>query len=364
MKPQNLVQKVLKYLNNQSIDIRVRMMYFLEYAVLIACATGTICMILLNQPVHSMLPNIGLFVLSFIGLYISHVKKNYGLASFILILGCANITVPWMFFTAGGNKSGMHIWFVFSIVVTCMMSVGKIRIFMSAITIVEDLACICIAQFFPEFVTPLIGENAEFYDQFQSFAVCCASLTVMLIIYIATYDKQRLQLQAQSEELLKLMQTDALTGVYNRRAYYDEMNVYKNGEEIEDLFLVSLDVNGLKRVNDSMGHAAGDNYLCEASKVISQALGQYGHVFRTGGDEFMAIVRCSAEEAKKFETKINESIASLESPWAEKMAIAVGTVGFAEIADFDIAEIEKLADKRMYENKALYYRRSGIDRRM
>lgn len=357
------IKRIISYLRDQSIDIRIRMMYFLEYASLIACVIGTVFMLLLHQSVESMIPNIILFVMSFIGLYLAHVKKQYDLSTLVMIIGCANIAVPWMFFVAGGNQSGMHVWLIFSVVVTCMMSRGGIRILMATITIIEDLACICIGHFYPNLITPLVGENAVITDQVQSFAAVCVCLTAMLAIYINTYENQRQQLEKQSIELRNIMQTDALTGVFNRRAYYDEINTYADSKQANDLVIVAMDVNGLKKVNDLLGHAAGDDYIRSAAKAIKDAIGQYGHIFRTGGDEFMALLHCSTDDAKNIETRINNSIANLENSWTEKMTIAVGVVCCNEMPDVALAEIEKAADKRMYENKAAFYRNSGIDRR-
>lgn len=354
---------MLEYFNDQSVDIRIRMLYFLEYVSFIACFVGTICMILLNQSLVSMIPNIILFVMSFVSLYFSHIKKKYDLSALIMIIGCANIAVPWMFFSAGGNDSGMHIWLIFSVVVTCMMARGKMRVLIAAVTIIEDLACLCIGQFWPETVTPLVGENAEFYDELQSFAVVCVCLAFMLTIYITTYDNQRRKLESQSLELRTLMQTDPLTGVFNRRAYYEEIHGYQSSNQAGNLVLVAMDVNGLKKINDQMGHAAGDDYICTAAKIIGQAFGNCGSIFRTGGDEFMAVLHCSVEEAHGFEERLNQCIAAPDNSWADKMAIAVGIVCCEENPDVDFKEIEKLADKRMYENKAAYYRKNGIDRR-
>lgn len=351
------------YLRDQKVDIRIRMMYFLEYASLIACFVGTICMVLLNQSIEAMIPNLILFLMSFSSLYISHVKKQYNLSTTIMIIGCANIAVPWMYFSAGGTYSGMPIWFMFSVVVACMMSAGRLRIWLVSITIIEDLLCMFIGHYYPNLVTALVGENAVFYDLMQSYAVACVCIAVMLGIYISTYENQRKQLEAQSVELRNIMQTDALTGMFNRRAYYDEISTYSGSKQAGDLVLAAMDVNGLKKVNDLLGHSAGDDYIRAAAQAISQALGQYGHIFRTGGDEFMAILHCSVQEAHLFEERLNNSIAKLDNSWTEKMTIAVGVVCCEELPDTDIAEIEKLADKRMYENKAAYYKNSGVDRR-
>lgn len=363
MKIRFIFKHMFSFIGDQSIDIRTRMMYFLQYAALLACLLGTTFMILLKQPPSAMIPNHILFVMSFLSLYLSHSKKKYNLATIFLIIGSANIAMPWMFFAAGGNESGMHAWLIFGVVVTCMMTTGKVRLWMSSIVILEDISCICIGHFWPETVKPLVGENSVFVDQLQSFAIACVCLTMILSIYISTYDNQRKKLEEKSAELKTMMMTDALTGVFNRHAYYEEVSEYKNENKCGDLVLVAMDVNGLKKINDQMGHAAGDDYIRTASQVISQAMGQYGHIFRTGGDEFMALLHCSREDGQALESRLNECIAGMDNDWADKMAIAAGIVCWAETPEADFTEIEKIADKRMYENKAAYYRRNGIDRR-
>lgn len=363
MKLKFAMNHMLKYFNDQSVEIRIRMMYFLEYASVLACFIGTIFMILLKQPIVTMFPNIILFVMAFISLYFSHIKKKYELSTLILIVGCANIAVPWMFFSAGGNNSGMHIWLIFSVVVTCMMANGKMRIFLTAFTIIEDLVCMYIGNKYPDFVIPLVGENAEFVDQIQSFAVVCVCLSVMLTIYITTYDRQHKKLEEQSLEMKRLVQTDALTGMYNRHAYYEEINGYKSKGELGNLVVVAMDLNGLKKVNDMSGHAAGDAYICAAAKVMNQALSEYGNIFRIGGDEFTALLHCSVTEAHGFEERIKECIAKADDNWSKQMTIAVGVVCCEENPSMDLVAIEKLADEKMYENKANFYSQSGVDRR-
>ena len=147
MKVKATIKRVIAFYKDQSIDIRIRMMFFLEYASFIACLVGTIFMILLKQPVESMYSNIILFVMSFISLYLSHAKKKYELSTAIMIIGCANVALPWMYFTAGGNDSGMLIWLVFGVAVTCLMTKGKIRVWMILFTFIEDMVFICIGHF-------------------------------------------------------------------------------------------------------------------------------------------------------------------------------------------------------------------------
>jgi len=363
MNPGFLWKHIFAYLKDSTVDIRIRMIYFLEYVAVFVGVIGTVAMIMLKQPIVAMVPNFVLLAMSFLGLYLSHVRKKYDLSALFIIIACANIALPWMFFSAGGNESGMQIWFLFGVVVSCMMAKGKSRVWMAAFTTIEDVVCIFIGHFYPHLVIPLVGENAVFVDQVQSFAIVCICLTVVLSIYIATYENQRKKLEEQSIELRNLMQTDALTGAFNRRAYYDEINMYKNGKAVDDLVIVAMDVNGLKKVNDLLGHSAGDEYIQNSAKVIERALGQFGHIFRTGGDEFMALLHCSAEEAKQIETRLKENIAQLDAAWADQMSIAIGIVCCGEHPGVELTELEKIADKKMYENKAAFYRQKGIDRR-
>lgn len=60
--------------------------------------------------------------------------------------------------------------------------------------------------------------------------------------------------------------------------------------------MFSIDINGLKAVNDTLGHSAGDELIRAAARCISQVLGRYGKCYRIGGDEFIAILRVEKEK--------------------------------------------------------------------
>lgn len=99
---------------------------------------------------------------------------------------------------------------------------------------------------------------------------------------------------------------------------------------------ISLDLNGLKQANDSLGHSAGDELICAASNCMKFAFASYGKIYRIGGDEFVVLIQES---------------------------VSYGVVKSSE-QDFDsVQEISKLADERMYQNKKDYYTTSCNDRR-
>jgi len=156
---------------------------------------------------------------------------------------------------------------------------------------------------------------------------------------------------ARNETLEKMAYTDSLTGLLNRRRceeIYDEIDKKKS-----DYAVVALDLNDLKKVNDSLGHEAGDFYLREFSTVLTKAFSDCGDVIRTGGDEFLVVIKNPAkvnvqdkiEEMNRLIEKLNKCHAN----W--NMSTAYGICYGSEEEVKNIREADKVADARMYEKK-------------
>lgn len=155
---------------------------------------------------------------------------------------------------------------------------------------------------------------------------------------------------------------DGLTGLLNRRAYIDELNKYKD-DVPNDIICISMDLNGLKRVNDNIGHEAGDELISEAARLISETFGHYGKVFRTGGDEYYGIIRASHDKYSELLKQLNESCTSWNGKYSDEMKISIGAAFAEDAKNSGIIDIAMIADQRMYADKADYYRSMGIDRR-
>lgn len=346
-----LFRRCLAFVQDEQVPIQIRILLILQISILAAIAIGTISMVLLQQPFLAMLPNFLLLVLMGAGLWCSR-KHYFQLASALMIVGCADIAMPIMYFMAGGSNSGMPIWLVFGVVMVCMVSSGKTRVIMVLLTLMEDITIMLVGWYYPESITPMAGEVTGFFDMVQSFAVVCIGLCVIYTLHIMTYERQREQLEFQRKETERLMQTDELTGVFNRRAYYQDISAYQQGQVEGDLVLVALDVNGLKKVNDSLGHAQGDLLLRSAADVIVQAFCKYGRVYRTGGDEFTALLHCSQEEASRLKNRLHSCIKLNDNP---HVAIAMGAVRWGQDTTLTFLQMERLADSLMYADKRCFY---------
>jgi predicted signal transduction protein with EAL and GGDEF domain len=100
----------------------------------------------------------------------------------------------------------------------------------------------------------------------------------------------------REEHLIRISMTDEMTRLFNRRSYEDDLAKYRaNGIE-DDFVLFSVDVNGLKTVNDTKGHAAGDELIKGTADCLSFIVGNRGKAYRTGGDEFMAVIHTREPE--------------------------------------------------------------------
>lgn len=139
---------------------------------------------------------------------------------------------------------------------------------------------------------------------------------------------------------------DLLTGLLNRRSFYfDTMKM--SGSPMS---IVSMDLNELKQINDSEGHTAGDMALKTFANVAQSVSADEYRIYRTGGDEFMAIGKNRSEkETLTFIEKMQTALS--QTKYMSAFGLALYTPG----ENFE--EILSLADARMYKDKNRYKHR-------
>ncbi|MBP9997180.1 MAG: GGDEF domain-containing protein [Lachnospiraceae bacterium] len=157
--------------------------------------------------------------------------------------------------------------------------------------------------------------------------------------------------------------TDEITGFYNRHAYEDEL-IALSKQPLKDNFVyVSIDINGLKYVNDHMGHAAGDELIIGACECMDKTFGKYGKLYRTGGDEFAALIYADDLTLQTLKENLNLATATWKGTLVDRLTISCGYVTKEDATNLTLQQIAVLADKKMYEAKKQYYISNGIDRR-
>jgi diguanylate cyclase (GGDEF)-like protein len=154
--------------------------------------------------------------------------------------------------------------------------------------------------------------------------------------------------------------SDALTGVGNTAAYTEKTE--QLSEEITNgsaSFAIGIfDVNGLKQINDTYGHEAGDRAIIDATEALVETFG-LERVFRVGGDEFIVVMdHVTPEGIATWFHEFEDALAVVNERRDESLpevAISKGWSAYRPEEDGDIQSVARRADKEMYHDKAAYY---------
>ncbi len=184
-------------------------------------------------------------------------------------------------------------------------------------------ACICV-------LAMLLESILSDYKFLLTGAMITSCALYYVVLYIETYRR------------------DLLTGLMNRRSFYGDAKRMQN----KALTVISIDLNGLKDINDNQGHKMGDVALQQMAKAMEVESGRKFSTYRVGGDEFMCLGKGKNEEhTKKY---IKEMTKSLKE---NNLMASFGYAFYQAGNNFD--EICNKADKQMYKDKMQYKHRSS-----
>ena len=145
---------------------------------------------------------------------------------------------------------------------------------------------------------------------------------------------------------------DPMTSLRNRFAYYDDSeNLNRNISAV-----ASIDMNGLKKLNDTQGHAAGDAALTEIGRCLHEINNRRTLAYRVGGDEFVLLfIDQSQEDVERVLQRVKEKVSGTG------YSVSVGYS--MKTQDQSLDDVTREADQNMYQEKAEYYQKNGRDRR-
>lgn len=170
---------------------------------------------------------------------------------------------------------------------------------------------------------------------------------------------QSRKLLKELEDFKSISMKDALTGVYNRRAYDEAVNLsienFKNNR-LETFSLLIFDIDHFRDVNNTYGHQAGDSILSHMGRIITDLLRCDDFIFRYGGDEFIVLLpEAKLADATRVAEKLRRSVASVEfklSRHSEKTIHVNISMGVTEIRPGDNAiSVLARADTALYVSK-------------
>ena len=204
--------------------------------------------------------------------------------------------------------------------------------------------------------------RSMYKDDSESRQINCSacgyeSCTEMMVAIHNGFNSRYNCVYFEKEESIRLSRmsfVDQLTGVMNRNALEAKgPDLYGEGHSIG---IIVADVDGLKVKNDTEGHAAGDRLIISTARAMANQFG-LERVFRTGGDEFLVIVQdYASDEIAQGMREVKEHL------WMIDVSVSMG-MAYQQSYQGDFEHLERLADARMYEDKARYYETSGTKRR-
>ncbi|HEV3141109.1 MAG TPA: GGDEF domain-containing protein [Vicinamibacterales bacterium] len=179
----------------------------------------------------------------------------------------------------------------------------------------------------------------------------------MMIFEDMTYELRMTnrRLEAAREELLQAAITDPLTGCHNRRFLEQVMDreLQRHKRFQLPMSLLFIDIDRFKSINDTLGHDTGDRVLQYVARFLKRNIREADYIFRWGGDEFLVLITCAAEEARRKAAMLKSNFDA--APEAVELPPGIGlSVGSIEVPQSarDLMPLIAEADALMYLDKA------------
>ena len=194
----------------------------------------------------------------------------------------------------------------------------------------------------------LYGGNSDFSITVLPFGMTLF-IVLVLIAYVYGHYRETLA-QMERETWHRMAYTDALTGISNRARAEEELRRLRTGKKPFEI--ISIDLNNLKKTNDTYGHEAGDRLITTFSEMLNRRFEGADLVARMGGDEFLVIMgRENAKHSEERIAKMMKDAKNLSSELHYPLEFAYGIADASEAENQDPEEVFRIADHRMYEKK-------------
>lgn len=195
---------------------------------------------------------------------------------------------------------------------------------------------------------------------FKNLMTCLIVLLAVLVLVNSILNRFSKHTERFAEEALE----DSLTGLKNRRSYALEIEKLNKQQSLENVSVATMDINGLKLTNDSFGHTAGDDLLRGASSAMKAYFGKNGwKIFRTGGDEFIAITVNEVPDKDTIVADFKKQLKEFHHDLIKELSVSIGIAKACENQITSVEDLIKLADKKMYADKEIFYSDSNHERR-
>ncbi len=295
----------------------------------------------------------GLFFLSYY-LYQTKWVQRFALwvDSFFVQAGC--LVVCWMIYRSDGGVS--HYYEGINIVFLCSLIVNTLDYRFNLFNVIVALVGYVAAVSF----SPVAWNNVTVFSALFFMGTTGVFVVMMTHVYQTQFFREFMQKQ----QLAKLYQqadvqskTDELTQISNRRYFFEVLRskVVDSGSRGQNFYLIIFDVDHFKHINDTYGHAFGDQVIAAIAKTLTKCVRNSTHIGRYGGDEFMVILdHATREDFLRRAGEINENIRRIELYFdgkPVKVSASFGAACYQPQGSVNEQGLLELADKALFEVK-------------
>lgn len=310
----------------------------------------------------------------YIILYYIHNLKGQRIYTSLMLISCSMPIVQYClhFFFHIHLRSTLALYHVEGVFGFCILTYYAIKssrektIPASSIMQLTGLFIFCICELLHLVIYFLNKYHLVTFSILNKLIICGGSL-FYVICQLSTYMIYVTDSFARKQEnvsLSHLAYADGLTNLANRAKSDKLMDELNNAED--DYCILSIDLNGLKIVNDKFGHPTGDRYIKDFSKVLMNTFGDESFCARIGGDEFLVVLRdATNKDINSLIERMNSAINVMNALYTEyKRSVATGYAFKHELESGGSHEVYLLADQRMYEMKRKMHEELGIHARI
>lgn len=312
------------------------------------CVAATIMLILniMNDSVVMTHCSIILVVGFFVSAVFAGILKNAVISK--MIIGALVCFVLSVFAISGGNEGFAILW----ILLVPILAVGLLDVEVGLI----------ISTYFLLFLIALFYSPLNYVIEGKYTDAFCSRFPVLFACdYVMS-----LYLSLQREYYYRTMRNhsylDELTQVFNRRYFIEHMSVVKY-EEVANIAVLVFDLNGLKLVNDTYGHSAGDELITGFADCCKQVFENDAIISRMGGDEYAVLIEVEDSAIAGRVEALKQKAKAWKGEYQSELSFSVGWASKNSSEASDMDELYRIADEKMYENKRMHYQNKANDRR-
>jgi len=263
------------------VDLKHQLYTIVLWAMMIIPVLSIIGNLILHLPLSVNIKWIFIFCSAVFSLLYDKYRGISNVTKFAFYLFLSVIVMPLCFVDAGGSKSDTIAYIFFVLIVVTYLFEGRYRNILIASIILAFMGMHTFEYLFPESI-PVYNENSRFIDRLIQVPVILVLSSLVIRRFADAY-------QQANKRLVRHAHYDELTGLLNRRNFNDILQrQFDSGDD--NGFLIMMDIDNFKLINDKRGHLAGDDGLKNLGRILRRYLDNGKNMIsRWGGDEFIII---------------------------------------------------------------------------